>query len=125
MLDALLHGLPDELVDLEGEAGVDAVGHHPLDEGAGVEGGVVGGAEGAGRFVEGRAEEDAAGFFVAARAGDEGRGEVVVCAVGEDELDLVVFGEGFEVLHAEAVGGGACAGTFDVDDLVDGFGDIG
>jgi hypothetical protein len=63
-LDALFHWLPDELVDLEGEAGVDAIGHHPFDECAWVEGGVVGGAEGAGGFVEGWAEEDTASLFV-------------------------------------------------------------
>ena len=44
-LDALLHRLPDELVDLEGEAGGEAVGKHPVDELARVEGDVVGGAE--------------------------------------------------------------------------------
>ena len=56
---------------------------------------------------------------------DEVAGEVVVGAVGEDEFYFVVFGEGFEVFEAEGVGGGACAGAFDVDDLVDGFGDFG
>ena len=56
---------------------------------------------------------------------DEVAGEVVVFAVGDDEFYFVVFGEGFEVFEAEGVGCAACAGTFDVDDLVDGFGDIG
>ena len=51
--------------------------------------------------------------------------ELVVLAVGEDELDLVVSGEGVEVFDAEGVGGGAGTGALDVDDLVDGFGDVG
>ncbi len=123
-LDALLHGLPDEFVDLEGETGGDAVGHHPLDEGARVEGGVVGGAEGAGGFVEGWREEDAGDFAREVVGEDEVASEVVVSAVGEDEFDFVVFGEGSEVLHPEGVGCGACSGAFDVDDFVDGGGDF-
>ncbi len=111
-------------MDLEGETGVDAVGHHPLDEGAGVEGGVVSGAEGAGGFREGGAEEDAAYARAEVMFGDEGAGEVVVGAVGEDEFYFVVGGEGVEVFEVEAVGGGAGAGAFDVDDLVDGLGDL-
>ena len=104
---------------------MDAVGHHPFDEGAGVEGGVVGGAEGAGGLVEGGREEDAGDFFVEGVLGDEGAGEVVVRAVGEYEFYFVVFGEGGEVFEAEGVGGGACSRAFDVDDLVDGGGDFG
>ena len=65
-LDAFLHRLPDELVDLEGEARGKAVGEHPLDELAGIEGHVVGGALGAGGLDEGGAEEDLPGFFVRA-----------------------------------------------------------
>ncbi len=112
-------------MDLEGEAGVDAVGHHPFDKGAGVEGGVVCGAERAGGFIEGGAEEDVVDQVVEVVLRDEVAGEVVVGTVGEDEFDFVVFGEGGEVFHAEGVGGGACAGALDVDDLVDGFGDFG
>ena len=123
-LNALFHGLPDELVDLEGEAGGDAVGHHPFDEGAGVEGGIVGGAKGAGGFVEGGGEEDAGDFGGEVVGEDEVAGEVVVGAVGEDEFDFVVLGEGGEIFHAEGVGGGPGSGAFDVDDLVDGGGDF-
>ena len=100
-LDALLQRLPDELVNLQGEAGVDAVRQHPVDEGAGVEGGVVGGAERAGSFGERRAEEDAAlALWASACAGDEVAGELVVARGGENELDLVVEGEGVEVFKA-------------------------
>ncbi len=53
-------------------------------------------------------------------APDEVAGELVVAAVAEDELDLVARGEAVEVGHAEAAGGVAGAGAFDVDDLVDG-----
>ena len=124
-LDALFHGLPDELVDLEGEAGGEAVGEHPVDQKAGVEGGVVGGAKGAGGFGEGGREEDVAGFLFEGVGADEVTGELVVFTAGEDELDLVDGGEGVEVFHAEGAEGGAGAGAFDVDDLVDGFGDVG
>ena len=82
LLDALLQGLPDELVDLEGEAGVDAVCHHPLDEqceGSSVALSVV--RNGLGILVEGGAEEDAAGEGIEAMLGDEGAGEVVVRAI--------------------------------------------
>jgi len=112
-------------VDLERETRGEAVGEHPVDELARVEGHVVGGALRAGSFGEGRAEEDLSGFFLEGVGADEVAGEVVVFAVGDDELYFVVFGEGVEVFEAEGVGCAACAGTFDVDDFVDGFGNFG
>ena len=80
---------------------------------------------GLGVLVEGGTEEDLSGSFVERVSADEVAGEVVVFAVGDDELDFVVLGEGFEVFEPEGVGGAACTGAFDVDDLVDGFGDFG
>ena len=124
-LDAFFHGFPYEFVDLEGEASGQAVGEHPVDEFAGVEGHVVGGALGAGGLGEGGAEEDVAGFFLEGVGADEVAGEVVVFAGGDDKFDLVARGEGGEVFEAEGVGGGACSGAFDVDDFVDGLGDVG
>ena len=123
-LDALLAGLPDVLVDLEAEPRGEAVGQHPLDEEARVEGGVVGGAKVGGIFQEGGGEEDLSAAVGEAVGADEVAGELVVGAIGEDELDLIIRGEGVEVFEAEGVGGGAGAGAFDVDDLVDGAGDV-
>jgi len=53
---------------------------------------------------------------------DEVACEFIVCAIGEDELDFVVGGKGFEVFDTEGIGGGGGTGTFHVDDLVDGAG---
>ena len=125
VLDALLHGFPDELVDLEGESRGQAVGEHPFDELARVERHVIGSALGAGGLDEGGAEKNLPGFFVGRVRADEVAGEVVVFAVGDDELYFVVPCEGFEIFEAEGVGCAACSGTFDVDDFMDGFGDIG
>ena len=124
-LDALLHGLPDELVDLEGETGGEAVGEHPVDDEAGVEGYIVGGTEGGGRLGEGGAEEDAAYLLLEGVGADEVAGELIVFAMAEDKLDLVIRGEGVEIGHAEGAEGRAGTGALDVDDLVDGFGDVG
>ena len=87
--------------------------------------GFVGGALRAWGFCEGGAEEDLSGFFVECMPTDEVAGEIVVVAVADDEFNFVIFGEGFEVFEAEGVGCGACSGAFYVDDLVDGFGDVG
>jgi hypothetical protein len=54
-LDAFFHRLPDELVDLKGEARRKAIGEHPLDELARVESHVVGGALRAWRLNKRRA----------------------------------------------------------------------
>ncbi len=108
-------------MDLEREARGEAVGEHPLDELARVEDHVIGGALWTGDLNEGWAKEDLAGFLVECVLADEVAGEVVVFAVGDDEFDFVVFRKGFEIFEAEGVGCAACAGAFDVDDLVDGF----
>jgi len=109
-------------VDLEAEAGRETVGEHPLDEEAGIEGGVVGGALVRGVLEEGGGEKDFAAAGGEAVGVDEVAGELVVGAIGEDELDFVVGGEGVEVFYAKGVGGGAGAGTLYVDDFVNGFG---
>jgi hypothetical protein len=56
---------------------------------------------------------------------DEVAGEVVVFAVGDDEFNFVVFFVGLEVVEAEGVGCAACSRTLDIDDLVNGFRDVG
>lgn len=111
-------------MDLHAEASRDAVGEHPFDEEAWVEGAVVGGALVGGGFEEGGGEEDVAAADGEAVGLDEVARELVVGAVGEDEFDLVVGCEGVEVLEAEAVSGGSGAGALYVDDLVDGAGDF-
>jgi len=106
-------------VDLEAEAGGETVGEHPLDEEAGIEGGVVGGALVRGVLEEGGGEKDFAAAGGEAVGVDEVAGELVVGAIGEDEFYFVVGGEGFEVFDAEGVGGSAGAGTLYVDDFMD------
>ena len=102
-----------------------AVGEHPFDELAGVEGHVVGGALGAWDFGEGRAEEDLPGFPVECVGANKVTCEFVVFSIADNEFYFVVFREGFEVIEAEGVGCRTCAGTFDVDDFVNGSRDIG
>src|SRR5271170_8280544 len=111
-LDALLHRLPDELVDLQREARGEAVGEHPLDELARIEGHVVGGALRAWGLDERGAEEDLSSLFIERVGADEVACKVVVFSVGDDELYFIVFSEGVEVFKAKGVGRAPGAGAF-------------
>src|SRR5512133_3748371 len=116
-LDAFDLGLPDEFVDLESEADVEAVGEDPFGELLWVDQAMFRGTGALGVFAESGREDgvaDADGHQVVA---DEFAGELVVVAVGDDELHFVTLGESLQILGSEgaAFAGG---GTLHVDDLV-------
>src|SRR5579884_2379168 len=119
-LNAFLHRLPDELVNLQAEPRVQAVGENPFHQLAWIEQAVAGVARRSRIFAEGRREENIARLLLELLLTDEVTRKLVIGSIGDDKLQLVGRSERIEVGSAKAPS--FCrGGTLYIDNLVNCF----
>src|SRR5579885_7551 len=119
-LNAFLHRLPDELVNLQAEPRVQAIGENPFHQFAWIEKAVAGVARRSCIFAEGRREEYVAQLLFELMLTHKIPRELVVGSIGDDKLQLVGRSERIEVGRAKAPSLSR-SGTLHIDNLVNCF----